>query len=967
MAFELSPDELSNAFVQKEECFLLLEKLGGVEGLASRLRTDLKNGLSESEERENFETRRIHYGDNTYPEKPRKSWFALWWEAMQDTTLIILCIAAAVSLVIGIIVPEDEEEGGSWIEGLAILLAVLLVSCVTATNEYKQEGQFRELNKVKEDKEVKVIRGGRQREVRIAQIFVGDIVIIDCGDQIPSDGIIVQSDELTVDESVMTGEPDSLPKSPNGDYRMLSGCQCDAGMGRMLVVATGERSQWGITLKKLTDDRTETPLQKNLGEMAEMIGLAGLGVAVLVFGILMIYWFLDILGEDWEWNNLRDIIDFFIIAVTIVVVAVPEGLPLAVTISLAYSMKQMVKDNNLVRKMAACETMGGATDICSDKTGTLTENKMTLEAGWMAGEEFQVVPPNLRVETEVLHMIHESIAVNSSPSTRVEMAEDLPPKFIGNKTECALLVFSSHCGYDYEEIRRNTEVTKVYAFSSARKRMSCVVPSGVGHRLYCKGAPEIVLRDCVSVMRGDGEQIPLTEEMKGQLLEYVDSLAARGLRTLCLTCRSMPHFNPDVEVDPPEQELTVLAIVGIRDPIRKEVPDAVLKCQNAGVVVRMVTGDNIGTAKKIAEEAGILTEGGLALEGPKFAKMSDAEIDEAIPRLQVLARSLPMDKLRLVQRLMANKHVVGVTGDGTNDAPALKQADVGLAMGIAGTDVAKEASDIIILDDNFNSCVFSILWGRCIFDNIRKFLQFQLTVNFSALLVAFIGALSQRGSPLKAIQLLWVNLIMDTMAALALGTEKPHPDLLERPPININRAWLLSNIMIKNIIGQGIYQVVILCFIMFAGKYIWYVEDGSDIHYTYIFNSFVFAQVFNEINSRKCNGELNVFDKFFTNPIFVGVIAVTVFLQFLIITFGGVAFHCVPLDFEEWVITVLIGFGSMPLGLILRVIPVPVMDAWGFGETEQKLRSEAKIQRMRERHEARKKKKPEAYGEFRDE
>ena len=627
-------------------------------------------------------------------------------------------------------------------------------------------------------------------------------------------------------------------------------------MGRMLLVATGERSQWGITLKKLSDDRQETPLQKNLGDMAEKIGLCGLFVAVLVFIILMIYWFNDLSDEEWSFNSLRDIVDFFIISVTIVVVAVPEGLPLAVTISLAYSMKQMVKDNNLVRKMAACETMGGATDICSDKTGTLTENKMTLEAGWMAGEEFQMVPPNLNVDNEVLHMIHESIAVNSSPSTRVEMreSEGLPPKFIGNKTECALLVFSSLCGYDYEEIRKNTEVTKVYAFSSARKKMSCVVPSGSGHRLYCKGAPEIVLRNSVSVMRGDGEEIPLTDDMKGQLLQYVESLAQRGLRTLCLTCRHMPHFNPEVEVEPPEQDLTVLAIVGIRDPIRKEVPDAVLRCQNAGVVVRMVTGDNISTAKKIAEEAGILTEGGLAIEGPVFAKMSDAEIDRIIPDLQVLARSLPMDKLRLVQRLMANKHVVGVTGDGTNDAPALKQADVGLAMGIAGTDVAKEASDIILLDDNFNSCVFSILWGRCIFDNIRKFLQFQLTVNFSALLVAFIGALSQRGSPLKAIQLLWVNLIMDTMAALALGTEKPHHDLLDRPPININKAWLLSNIMIKNIIGQGIYQVVILCFIMFVGPYIWYVEDASVLHYTYIFNSFVFAQIFNEINSRKCNG-----------------------------------------------------------------------------------------------------------------
>ena len=967
MAFELSADDLSNAFVHKDEFAQLVERAGGLEGLAQKLKTDVRNGLSEQEARDNFAARRAQYGDNVYPEKPRKSWFELWWDAMQDTTIIILCLAAFISLVLSLIVP-GEDDGHGWIEGAAILLAVLLVTSVTATNEYQQEGQFRELNKVKEDKDVKVIRGGRQQEVNISQIFVGDIVIIDCGDQIPSDGIVVQADEMTVDESVMTGETDSLPKSPHGDYRMLSGCQCDAGMGRMMLLATGERSQWGITLKKLSDEYEDTPLQKTLGDMAEMIGLAGLGVAVVVFIILMFYWFLDVRQEpEWKWTNLTAIVDFFIICVTIVVVAVPEGLPLAVTISLAYSMKQMVKDNNLVRKMAACETMGGVTDICSDKTGTLTENKMTLEAGWIAGEEFNFVPPKLSADRRVLQLVHESIALNSSPSTRVELREDLPPKFIGNKTECALLVFSNQCGFNYEEIRKATELTKVFAFSSARKKMSCVVPSpGGGFRLFCKGAPEIVLRNCVSVMRGDGEEIPLTHEMKQQLLEYVESLAHKGLRTLCLTTRYMPHFNVDVEVEPPEHDLTVLAIVGIRDPIRKEVPEAVRKCQVAGVVVRMVTGDNISTAKKIAEEAGILTEGGVALEGPEFAKMSDEDIDRVLPNLQVLARSLPMDKLRLVQRLMANKHVVGVTGDGTNDAPALKQADVGLSMGIAGTDVAKEASDIIILDDNFNSCVFSILWGRCIFDNIRKFLQFQLTVNFSALLVAFIGACSRRGSPLRAIQLLWVNLIMDTMAALALGTEKPHPDLLERPPININKAWLLSNIMIKNIIGQGIYQVVILCFIMFAGPYIWYIEDASDYHYTLIFNAFVFAQVFNEINSRKCNGELNVFDGFFTNSIFVGVIFMTVILQILIIQFGGIAFRTVPLNPSEWFITVLIGFGSLPLGLILRVIPVPVLDAWGFGEVEQKLRSEAKLARMRERHLAGKK-KGSSYNQFEDE
>ena len=505
--------------------------------------------------------------------------------------------------------------------------------------------------------------------------------------------------------------------------------------------------------------------------------------------------------------------------------------------------------------MGGCETMGSVTDLCFENTGTLTENKRTLKAGWIAGEEFQEVPPNLlQVQPEVLRIIHESIAVNSEAWTSIEMREDLPPKFVGNQRECALLMFSVHCGYDYEEIRRNSKVTKEYPFSSRKKR-SCVVPSGVGHRLYCMGAPEIVLRGCANVMRGDGEQIPLTEEMKDQLLEYVNSLVERGLQTLCLTCRSMHHYDPDIEVNPSllEQDLTVLAIVGICDPIRKGIPETVTKCQNAGVVFRMVTTDRIGFANMVAEEVGILTKGGLALEGHKFAKMSDAEIDEVIPRLQVLAHFQPAEKLRLIQRLKANKRVVAVGGNGgCCDSLLFTHADVGLAMGIESPSVAKDASDIIILDDNINSCVYSILWGRCFFDNICKYLQFWMTGVISMLLAVLIGVLSRRGSPFAPIQLLWIEVIQTT-AALALGTEKPHPGLLERPPVNQQKS-LFSNIMIKNIVGQVIYQVLILCFIMFGGKDIWYVEDESDLHYTYLFNSFVFAQLFNEINSRRCNG-----------------------------------------------------------------------------------------------------------------
>lgn len=914
-------------------CEEMYREMGGLEGIAQGVRSDLKHGISESEAADGHADRILEYGANIYPEAPRKGFWMFFLEAMNDPTIMILIAAAIISLVIGLAAPEEGEEATAWIEGAAIMAAVLAVGFITAINEYGQESQFRALNDKKNEKQVVVIRGAEQVEVPIQELLVGDVIVLETGDQIPADGVLIIGHELTVDESVMTGEADSVHKSPE-NWKMLSGCKADGGNGRMLALAVGENSQWGITLKELSTKRPPTPLQEQLGVMAKLIGLVGLVVAVLVFIVLMIYWAIDVSKDEWEWGNLREIVDFFIIAVTIVVVAVPEGLPLAVTISLAYSMKQMIQDNNLVRQMAACETMGGATNICSDKTGTLTENRMTCTEGWISGVKFDSVPPEVTIPAEALTMTMENISINSKDTSVIVDGTT----FNGNKTECALLVFTDKVGGSWAEIRQDHQdsVVTIYPFSSARKRMSTVVSQGTNTRLYLKGAPEIVLEDCVSVMTPNGSAVPCTSAMKGELLDLVNGMASKGLRTLVLAFRDFDAF--DEKAPDNEQHLTCLAIMGIEDPIRPEVPGAVATCRNAGVTVRMVTGDNIVTAQKIAQEAGILTEGGLAMEGPEFDKLTDEEIDERLPTLQVLARCSPLDKLRLVKRLVDNGEIVGVTGDGTNDAPALKAADVGLAMGIAGTDVAKEAADIIIMDDNFQSCVLAVMWGRCIFDNIRKFLQFQLTVNFSALLVAFIGAVTQKGSPLRAIQLLWVNLIMDTMAALALGTEKPTPELLERPPINIRQASLLSNIMIRNIIGQGIYQVCLLCIILYAGPYIWDVADQSVHHYTLIFNSFVFAQVFNEINSRKVNGEQNVFDGFFTNWIFVGVIVITIAVQVLIIFVGGVALQVTPLTWDQWIATVLVGFASLPLGAMLRLMPVPEKDRWGFRNTTQFLR-----------------------------
>jgi len=509
-------------------------------------------------------------------------------------------------------------------------------------------------------------------------------------------------------------------------------------------------------------------------------------------------------------------------------------------------------------------------------------------------------------------------------------------EFIGNPTECALIYFCSKLiGEKPAVIRQKFKprIKKMYPFSSARKRMSTVVEYDGIYRMFTKGAPDMMLARSSSLLTTEGRVVEMTEETRQTLLLQVEGMANNGLRTLCLCFRDFPlEWNDEADCpadvtpgEPPEEQLICVGIVGIMDPIRKEVPEAVRLCQKAGITVRMVTGDYLATAKKIASECGILTPGGVALEGPVFAKMTDEQVDEILPRLQVLARSAPFDKERLVTRLMHHKQIVAVTGDGTNDAPALKKADVGCAMGQAGTAIAKEASDIIIMDDNFRSIVKAVLWGRSIFDNIRKFLQFQLTVNFAALLVAMIAALSKSGEPLKAVQLLWVNLIMDTMAALALGTEKPTDQLLDRKPINVHEQRLISNIMARNIIGQGLYQVLVLLFLLWCAPFIWDVENKSDHHFTLIFNAFVWCQFFNEINSRKINDENNIFENFFSNWIFSAILFVTAFFQVLIVEFGGHAFHTHPLNAEQWAICVLIGLLSIPLGFVLRQIPVPPM------------------------------------------
>merc|ERR1719412_1561754 len=712
------------------------------------------------------------------------------------------------------------------------------------------------------------------------------------------------------------------------------------------------------------DGGDKSVLQAKLTNLAIQIGYAGMAVSLITVAILCIKFSITTFhfeGKTFEPYYINFYVKFVIIGVTVLVVAVPEGLPLAVTLSLAYSVKKMMADNNLVRHLDACETMGNATTICSDKTGTLTTNRMTVVQAHICDHHYKPARPDLPkirdLPSLTQTLVTQGIAVNSGYTSDVVKNATDPnglPTQIGNKTECALLGFVIDLGVDYRQIRRDipdTKFKKVYTFNSARKSMSTIIPlSNGGFRVYTKGASEIILKKCSFILGKGGKLENFTVSQQEHLVRTVIEVMAKdGLRTIALAYRdfvpakaekNQVHFDPSTEPnfdtmgeDNVIANMTCFAIVGIEDPVRDEVPAAIKQCKRAGITVRMVTGDNINTARAIATKCGIIKpdDNFLVLEGKDFNKrirdpmtneVRQDLLDKIWPRLRVLARSQPVDKYTLVKgiidsTLSAGREVVAVTGDGTNDAPALKKADVGFAMGIAGTDVAKEASDIILTDDNFTSIVKAVMWGRNVYDSIAKFLQFQLTVNVVAVIVAFTGACAIQDSPLKAVQMLWVNLIMDTLASLALATELPTPELLLRKPYG-RTSPLISALMAKNILGQAIYQLVVIFGIMFFGELLLDIDSGRgaglrdppSIHFTVIFNAFVMMTLFNEINARKIHGQRNVFKGFFTNPIYY-VIWITTFLsQIIIVEFGGVAFSTTPLNLEQWIWCIAFGLGE---------------------------------------------------------
>ncbi|XP_021330640.1 plasma membrane calcium-transporting ATPase 1 isoform X3 [Danio rerio] len=1017
------------------------ETYGDVNGLCNRLKTSAVDGLSGQPS--DIEKRKAAFGQNFIPPKKPKTFLQLVWEALQDVTLIILEVAAIVSLGLSFYKPPDagdkncvkgtggepEEEGETgWIEGAAILLSVVCVVLVTAFNDWSKEKQFRGLqSRIEQEQKFSVVRGGQVIQIHVAEIVVGDIAQIKYGDLLPADGILIQGNDLKIDESSLTGESDHVKKSLDKDAMLLSGTHVMEGSGKIVVTAVGVNSQTGIIFTLLgagedDDDEEEkekkkekerkkekknkkqdgsvenrkkakaqdgaamemqplnsdegadgeekrkanlpkkekSVLQGKLTKLAVQIGKAGLLMSAITVIILVVLFVVDTFWVDKiPWDSgcipiyIQFFVKFFIIGVTVLVVAVPEGLPLAVTISLAYSVKKMMKDNNLVRHLDACETMGNATAICSDKTGTLTMNRMTVVQVFIADKHYRKVPEPDVVPASTMDLLIVGISVNCAYTTKIMSPEKEGGlnRQVGNKTECALLGFALDLKKDYQAVRNEIpeeKLYKVYTFNSVRKSMSTVLKNDDGsYRMFSKGASEILLKKCFKILTSTGEaKVFRPRDRDDMVKRVIEPMASEGLRTICLAYRDFPASEGEPDWDNEADiltRLTCVCVVGIEDPVRPEVPDAIRKCQRAGITVRMVTGDNLNTARAIATKCGILQVGDdfLCLEGKEFnrrirnekGEIEQERIDKIWPKLRVLARSSPTDKHTLVKGIIDStvveqRQVVAVTGDGTNDGPALKKADVGFAMGIAGTDVAKEASDIILTDDNFSSIVKAVMWGRNVYDSISKFLQFQLTVNVVAVIVAFTGACITQDSPLKAVQMLWVNLIMDTLASLALATEPPTESLLLRKPYGRNKP-LISRTMMKNILGHAVYQLIIIFTLLFAGEKMFNIDSGryADLHappsehYTIVFNTFVMMQLFNEINARKIHGERNVFEGIFNNMIFCTIVFGTFVIQIVIVQFGGKPFSCVGLNIEQWLWCIFLGFGCLLWGQVISTIP----------------------------------------------
>lgn len=867
---------------------------------------------------------RAEHGVNLLTPPKRPSLWKLYLEKFEDPVVRVLLVAAVFSLIISIV--ENE-----YAETIGIIAAILLATGIGFFFEYDANKKFDLLNAVNEETLVKVVRNGRVQEIPRKDVVVGDLVLLETGEEVPADGDLLEAISMQVNESNLTGEPvvnktivtaDFDEEATYASNRVLRGTTVVDGHGTMRVDCVGDETEIGKVARQSTEQSTEpTPLNIQLKKLASLIGKIGFSVAGLAFAIffikdvLLVYDFSSFHTlQDWL-PALKSTLQYFMMAVTLIVVAVPEGLPMSVTLSLALNMRRMLSTNNLVRKMHACETMGAITVICTDKTGTLTQNLMQVHEtafyGLKDGKELG--------GDELSKLVKEGISANSTAFLE-ENAPGEKPKGVGNPTEVALLLWLDAQGQDYLQLREGARTLDQLTFSTERKYMATLVQSPLlGKKvLYVKGAPEIVLGKCRDVVLADQcvEAAAYRPTVEAQLQNYQNM----AMRTLGFAYKIVDDTNTDDCVElVARNDLSFLGVVAISDPIRPDVPAAVAQCRSAGIDVKIVTGDTPGTATEIARQIGLWQPDDTErnrITGAAFAELTDEEALDRVMDLKIMSRARPTDKQRLVQLLQQKGAVVAVTGDGTNDAPALNHAQVGLSMG-TGTSVAKEASDITLLDDSFNSIGTAVMWGRSLYKNIQRFIVFQLTINFVALFIVLLGSLVGTNLPLTVTQMLWVNLIMDTFAALALASIPPSASVMNEKPRK-STDFIITPAMRNNIFGMGLIFLVLL-----MGMLFWFenMEGGMTTRrLTVFFTFFVMLQFWNLFNARVFGTSDSAFKGMSRSYGMELVVLAILGGQFIIVQFGGAVFRTEPLDLTTWLIIIFSTSLVLWVGELVRFI-----------------------------------------------
>lgn len=860
-----------------------------------RLGVNPETGLSPAQVEQSLQT----YGRNEFTREKPKSFLKRMLEAAKEPMIILLIVAGIITLSVNIIASATGGHA-DYIECIGIFVAIALSIAITVIMEGRSAKAFETLNSMKDDINARVIRDGRVSLISQKDLAVGDIVLVETGDKLPADGRLLSSVDLSIDESSLTGESLAVKKDSDAvldDEKtpvaerinmLYSGCFVTGGSGKMVITGVGDATEFGKIARELSkSESSSTPIQEKLAKLGKIIAIIGVSIATIIFIIECFR-----LGASGGFD-FKGVSDAFITSIVLIVATVPEGLPTIVAISLALNIIKMSKQNALVKKLVACETIGSINVICSDKTGTLTQNRMTVIHAYTNGE--LLTPEQLTDD-----LFFRNCCINSTANVEFDKAS---PEFIGNPTECALLVACHKAGQDYTALREQADVAVAYPFSSETKCMTTVVQEQGKFIAYTKGSPEKVMAFCST-----------DPSVQAEIERQITHFQSKACRVLGFAHKEVIGWDETVSRETIEQGMIYDGFVVISDPLRDDVYDAVANCRSAGIDIKMLTGDNIITAKAIASDLGILDDSHIAVEARELEDLSEDQFYEIIPKVRVIARSTPVIKMRVVNTLKAQGNVVAVTGDGINDAPAIKNADVGIAMGISGTEVSKDASDIVLLDDSFSTIATAVKWGRGIYENFQRFIQFQLTVNLSSVIVVLASILAGLAAPFTALQLLWINIVMDGPPALTLGLEPIREDLMKNAPTGRNDS-VVTKKMMERILINGLFIAFVFLTQSFGNILGGTPEQASTI----LFTLFVIFQLFNAFNSREL-GNKSILKSISSNNMMLGVFAITFLLQVVITQFGGVVFSTVPLPLMMWVKITLLAFSVIVFSEIIKLI-----------------------------------------------